>query len=41
MMICDESEGERMKDPLGESVIEVRVFVWPDNVDTSACMQIS
>jgi hypothetical protein len=27
MMVCDESEGERMKDPLGESVIEVGVSV--------------
>lgn len=25
MMVWDENEGERMKDPLGESVIEVGV----------------
>ena len=41
IMVCDESEGERMKDPLGERVIEVGVSVWPDNVDTSACLRMS
>lgn len=41
MMVCEENEGERRKDPLGEREREVGVSACPVKVYTCSFLRIS